>query len=379
MNSGVLVVPQEPLGIPTPSGNGSENPVMAILIGSTTVTVAFVGVQPDVVRACVSGAMTAWAACTPVLVDEAIRPVDVRCVLGYVTTPHERECAVQTALNDLSREITRVLVDRLGHSHVLLHAAALPLPGGLRCGAVVGASGAGKTTFARAHEMIGYLTDELVAVDPFGTVVPYPKPFSIVTDGPVKEQRAPTVRTAGTWHLGALIVLDRREGIGEPTATRLDLAESLEALVPHSSRLSSLPRPLHRMTKLIADCGGVVRLRYSEAAHVDLAVLLAACERQPLGYTDPMFSGSDSRATDRSGTIVRDEDADAIEVGGRLMVLARDRLLRLSPFAAAVWRSCRTAATAQEIAVSVGADASAVRDIAGELADHGVLREHRTL
>lgn len=346
---------------------------MELEIGANILTVEFAGVQPALVRLCRNEAMRVWAGCRPVAHDRNERRVDVRCVSAYTRTLHERDLAVRALLSDLSRDVTRVLVERLASSHLLLHAAALPLPGGLHCSAYVGASGAGKSTFALAHGQDGYLTDELVAVDRGGMVLPYRKPLSIVVGGLVKDQRAPTAPEVGPRLLDALIILDRVE-TGEVTATRLDMVDSIAALIPHTSSLATLPRPLHRLAQLVADCGGAILLRYREADQVDLNAVLAHCQKRILQWAEPTDDVDVGHAGSPSGAIVRTECADAIEADGNLTVLTGGRLLRLTPLAGAVWRRCGTATTTEAIALDIGVASLAVREVASELADHGLLR-----
>ncbi|WP_144756151.1 hypothetical protein [Curtobacterium pusillum] len=204
-------------------------------------------------------------------------------------------------------------------------------------------------------------------------VSPYRKPLSIVAGGSVKDQRPPTMLAGGPQQLDALVLLDRVE-TGEVTATRLDLVDSMAALVPHTSGLSSLPRPLHRLARLIADCGGAIRLRYSEAAEVDLATVIARCAKRTLPWSDVVDDMQDDRAQAPSGAMVRAEYTDAIEAGGDLTVFAGDRLLRLSPVAATVWRLCAIATTPDAIAPKLGLAPDIVREVASELIDRDLLR-----
>jgi hypothetical protein len=345
---------------------------MTVVVAGEVVTVAFSGAQADLVRDCRCAAMRAWAACDaePMEVSPLVSP-DVRCVLGYAFSADDADLALRVALTQLSRDVTRVLVERRAGTHVLLHAAGLASPSDGRCVALLGPSGAGKTTFARVHGDDGYLTDELVLVDSAGMVAPYPKPFSVVTLDRVKDEQAPASAVRTARGLGALVVLDR---VGEPTvptATRLDLAESLAAIVPHTSRLSSLRDPLTCLARLIEMCGGAVRLRYSEAGDVDLESLLVLCEERDVSFTAVGHVARQPRGLE--GALVRSPSADVLETGEDLLVFVHDQLLRLSPGAASVWRSCRTESTVDHIVGTTGLGREPVRDLVDELISFGVL------
>jgi hypothetical protein len=345
---------------------------MTVVVAGEVVAVEFSGAQADLVRECRCAAMRAWAACDPELTEVGPRTTgDVRCVLGYASSADEGDLAVRVALTQLSRDITRVLVDRREGTHVLLHAAGLLSSFDGRCVVLVGPSGAGKTTFARAHQRDGYLTDELALVDSAGMVAPYPKPFSVVTADRVKDERAPASAVRTARRLGALIVLDRVAEPTLPTATRLDLAESLAAIVPHTSRLSSLHDPLTCLARLIEMCGGAVRLRYSEAGDVDLESLLVLCEERDVSFTAVGHVARQPRGLE--GALVRSPSADVLETGEDLLVFVHDQLLRLSPGAASVWRSCRTESTVDHIVGTTGLGREPVRDLVDELISFGVL------
>ena len=345
---------------------------LSIVAAGDVVTIAFSGPQADVLRRCVHEATRVWAACDPAPVDADVAHADARCLLGYAVGAGDSTLAIRSALTQLSRDVTRVIVQRRERSHVLLHSAGVLSPGDGRCVVLVGPSGAGKTTFARTFERNGYLTDELVLVDSGGAVLPYPKPFSVVTVDRVKDERAPTWSVRTPRDLGALIILERVDEPTDPTVTRLDLAESLASLVPHTSRLSSLSDPLSHLGGLIGRCGGAVRLRYSEAADVDLDELLSHCDEKDIRFTR---AGDDPcRRRSHGDALVRAPYADAIETRGAVIILRDDELFQLSAAAAAVWRCCVTAAAADDIATATGLARAQVRQLADRLVGLDVLR-----
>lgn len=346
-------------------------------MGDELITIEFSGVQADSLVRCVHEVERAWGACRPRRMERGSVPdADVRCVVGYATDTDARAMAVRTVVAAVSRDVTRVLVDRRRRYDLLLHAAAFRPARSSDCIAVVGASGAGKTTFALAQRQSGYLTDELVAVDSTGVVTPYPKPLSIVTRDRVKDQRVPSRPDTTPRRLGALILLDRGPAGTPTTAARLGLVESMTALLPHTSGISSLPRPLHRLARAVAACGGAIRLRYSDADQVDLRAVLDHCPMRPLGFRDVL--DNDAVVLGGASTLVRAPYADAIEAEGHLILLVRDRLLCLSPAAAAIWRrSARDAAA--EIAPLARVPSSEEDAIVAALTDNGALLRRRAV
>jgi hypothetical protein len=124
-----------------------------------------------------------------------------------------------------------------------------------------------------------YVTDETTAVLEDGTVVPYPKPLSVrrTAAGLFKNETPPSsvglTPPTGRVHLAAVCLLDRDASHeGEPTVETLATLDAVVALVPQTSHLPELARPLQRLATLCESVGGVRRLAYRESA--DLAGLV---------------------------------------------------------------------------------------------------------
>ena len=179
---------------------------------------------------------------------------------------------VAEVLHVLSPAITqRAIAANQGHL-VMLHAAALAHPVTGATAVLVAPSGTGKTT---ASQVLGthfaYLTDETAAITHEGVVLRYRKPLSIIEDGPLKAQYAPSElglrSTEGECRLAALLVLQRSpEHEGPPEVVRLDTVDAIAALAPETSYLPSLAQPLHRLADVVHRAGGVHRVTYREAA-----------------------------------------------------------------------------------------------------------------
>ncbi|WP_062462185.1 arsenate reductase/protein-tyrosine-phosphatase family protein [Demequina soli] len=188
---------------------------------------------------------------------------------------------VETALHFLSSAVTVRAIDQRVGSLVMLHAAGLASPSGDVVG-FIAPSGTGKTTLSRtlgAH--YGYVTDETLAVDVGRTVLPYPKPLSVIEGGkPTKEQWGPESLDLmpvppGRLRLVRLALVERDPSVGEtPVVEELPLLHGLAVLAEQVSYLSRLPQKLHALADLVESVGGLVRIRYREAR--DLLPLMPA-------------------------------------------------------------------------------------------------------
>lgn len=204
----------------------------------------------------------------------------------------------------LTHEVTAGAMAALDPGHLLLHAAGAATPDG-RVLALVAASGVGKTTAVTAlcRAGLGYVTDELVAVTPEGTVLAFPKPLSRVVDPSRKAESGPdelglAPLTGRPLALGGLILLDRRPG-ATPSLRDLPLADAVEALVPQCALLTTRTDPLPALAALIDLVGGAQRLRYGEIGDA-LALLLARAAAQPA----PVDAGWDPLDEGDSGLLV---------------------------------------------------------------------------
>ncbi len=91
----------------------------------------------------------------------------------------------------LSQDVTRTAIDARAGQAVMLHAAAVADPTSGAAIAVVGGSGAGKTTWVQAHGLERrYISDETVLITSDLQIFGIPKPLSLGHGG-VKEQVAP--------------------------------------------------------------------------------------------------------------------------------------------------------------------------------------------
>lgn len=171
----------------------------------------------------------------------------------------------------LTQSITMKLLEAQAGRLLLLHAGALVHPGGGGALVFAAPSGTGKTTLARTlGREWGYLTDETVGIDESGTILPYPKPLSLVQDAGGKRETSPDAAglraTPETARVGRIVLLNRTDG--EFRADELSTLDAIVGLTPESSSLSKLTRPLHRIADLIEATAPVVRYSYREVEQV---------------------------------------------------------------------------------------------------------------
>lgn len=174
-------------------------------------------------------------------------------------------------------------------ARLMLHAAGVGDPLSGRVAALVAASGTGKTTASARLSAAGlaYLTDEAVAIDEFFLALPYPKPLSVVVDPdrPLdKSQHGPDELgmdvLQGDAEIGAVVLL-RRDPTRQaaPQLSAVDPLDAVLALIPQTSALPSLHRPLARVAALLRHVGGVQALDYRDIE--DAAALLRRRLRGP--------------------------------------------------------------------------------------------------
>lgn len=210
-------------------------------------------------------------------IREAWRDAQIVPVPGRApdVTVAVREGPIDHVLSSLSQRVTLAAIEACRGRRWMLHAAGLATSGGAVV-ALVGPSGRGKTTAATIlGRSFGYVSDETVSVDRYGSVYPYRKPLSIIgcIDAP-KMQKPPSALglhalAPGPLRLAAIVLLDRRsDWAGAPYAEDVPLSAALEELVSQSSHLAALGTPLQWMSRQVEAIGGVKRAVYREASQL---------------------------------------------------------------------------------------------------------------
>ncbi|RYU13681.1 hypothetical protein [Nocardioides iriomotensis] len=200
--------------------------------------------------------------------------------VGTVGQAGARGAVAATGLDELlhvlSPRLTAALVEAHAGRLVMLHAAGLADPGTGRTVALVAPSGTGKTTASRLlGRTMRYLTDETVAVDAGGRVLPYPKPLSVLAEGGngIKTQLAPSdegliVAGGRGPELTGIFLLDRDPSRTAPQVEPVTTVRALALLAPQISYLTRLDRPLATVASIVERAGGLVSVRYGEAAQL---------------------------------------------------------------------------------------------------------------
>lgn len=177
------------------------------------------------------------------------------------------------SMTSLTQSITRAFIQRRAGELLMLHAGAV-------CNTETGASiayvapgGTGKTTLTRAlGTRYGYLTDETVGIVPRSwEIKPYPKPLSTrsPSGGYPKSELGPDESGLLAAHprpqLTTLALLRRTPGSTEAHISRLDLFDAITSLVPETSSLPAMDKPLHLLADLYDELGGFWLLEFGES------------------------------------------------------------------------------------------------------------------
>ena len=321
---------------------------------------------------------------------------------GYRLSASQPPATVPYAV---SRALTLASIGRRRGSALMLHAAGLSR--GARAVALVGPSGTGKSTASRElGRHFGYLSDETVVLEEDRRVSPYRKPISVVTDHGSpwdKAEHSPAelgLREPDTAYLEALVVLERDPGREVPELTTLPLVDALVAVIPESSSLTMVERPLQRLAEAASRSGGPYVLRYGEIGDcVDLVADLLdpegawsrAAPRTTWTTTPPppdpvRTAGVTGEGIDDLGgeRLVRCPWRDVVHGEDGTLLLIGERPVRLGPVGEVLWhRAERPSSRTEAVEAVVGElgphpDAAAiVAEGVASLLDSGVLRPVR--
>ena len=192
---------------------------------------------------------------------------------GAVRTDDERA----STLSHITQEVTRAAIGARAGELFMFHAGALSDQASGAAIAFVAPGGTGKTTLVRTLGAgRGYVTDETVGVRADLEIEPYSKPLSVRRPdlGGPKDETSPLalgleVPRVTPW-LAGMVVLQRDLAPGAPvTVEEVDPLDALVMLGPETSSLALLDRPLHALSELLHEIGGLRVVRYHDAADLE--------------------------------------------------------------------------------------------------------------
>ncbi|WP_157073264.1 hypothetical protein [Kribbia dieselivorans] len=351
---------------------------------------------PDAERAALAHA---WSRCDPAVLrpdgvpvpgeDPAVRTMRVTRDSASITPSDlpERDKVAFVSTDparvsyDLSRALTRASIARQTGFALMVHAAGLAELRSGRAVMLAGPTGTGKSTASRRlGQVMGYLSDETVAVTDDLRVLPWPKPPSLIPDGEqrwVKDEPSPDDLGLGPTlpeaELGAVVVLARDGEPGRPVLEPLGVIEACLAIIPETSGIASLPAPLARLAAAVTHGAGAFRLRYAEIEDC-VSLITTLPERRSLGvdwahlpppagswpgWLDdaPASSGEAERGEaerrDATRPVVRRRYRDAIGTDEGILVLVGSTPVHLDGLAGLVWELAESAVSVEALFAAV--------------------------
>ncbi|MDO5699856.1 MAG: PqqD family peptide modification chaperone [Bowdeniella nasicola] len=298
-----------------------------------------------------------WARCASDLGSDSIR-------LALPERFHSTPLAADFENYVTGAVTTRLLQANLGVLF-LLHSSGIALDDGTVL-ALCAASGMGKTTAVRElGRHYGYVSDETIAVDPrTGVVFPYPKPLQFVTKpGHPKRVEAPDdlglLEPPAALRLGPIVLLQRipQDHDERESLERLAVSDALPSLVPQTSSLSLLPRPLSLLATHLDTVGGY-RATYRDASGLRdlLAPLLNGEPQTTLATFTTLESDAPGEPShpcaekQPAGSIERTRVVEAIQFpDGSLGILTSERYVHLDGVGAAIWRECESGISVERL------------------------------
>lgn len=318
---------------------------------------------------------SAWQRCVPTeSVDRDAIAID--CSRGF--SSDSPESAWQNLGDRVATAITTEVL-RVGvGEYLLFHAAGVATKDGDVLVLCAG-PGTGKTTASAVlAKHFGYVSDEMIAVDPeSGEVSPYPKPLQVIVPGSgsrkdlVGPDDLKLLHPPQTLRLRQLFILDRERDPAEsfaPTIEPIDVPLALELLISQISSLYLLPTPLQLLCRYLADSAGPLVIRYAEAD--TLPALLADWLEEERPDRAPAFTWSPS---DTSGAPLdapsgsrfqRRAPLDAVQLDDALAILIHSEFFVLAGIGTTIWNATAEPATVDDVLARVVAEHGAHDDAA---------------
>jgi hypothetical protein len=181
---------------------------------------------------------------------------------------------LDTVMEQLTSLVTLTALEERAGELLMLHANGLADTVSGRTVVMVGPSEAGKTTAALTLcPGRSYVTDECLAMDKSGNVVPYPKPLSVRKEGR-REQVMPgsvgALPPPDECRVVRVLFLGRdAEHLGEPVLRHVPRLEAMSTAASETSYLAKLRDPLHRLANLFEPEGDALMVTYRDATQLD--------------------------------------------------------------------------------------------------------------
>ncbi|AKU19219.1 hypothetical protein VV02_22850 [Luteipulveratus mongoliensis] len=303
----------------------------------------------------------------------------------------------------VTTRVTQAGIEAQSGHRLLLHAAGAADPQTGRTMVLVAESGTGKTTAAaRLCRTLGYVTDETVALSEDLVALPYAKPLSVVIDASDpydKSQHGPDelglVPCPTQPEVALLVLLERVPDRNEPPHLEpVRLLDALVALIPQTSALPRLTRPLQRLAALAEATGGVRRLHYRDIEDATQLLVDTLQTSEPMAVDRTAHPPTASQALDETyaeaqptdvridptALLTRGAYTDAVEADGEVLVLIGASPIRLSGLGATIWLATAEPVGIEDLIRRCVSDHGShpdarrlIEDAIGELAAYGLL------
>ncbi|WP_440103388.1 PqqD family peptide modification chaperone [Glutamicibacter mishrai] len=259
--------------------------------------------------------------------------------LPLITMGKCNDVNAEAVASEFSTVVTRVSLHVLKKANqLLLHAGGIADDHG-NVAVIVGPSGRGKTTTIRemAREY-SYVSDETIAIDAEGRVLPYPKPLSVIVSEHKHKQQIPSAQLgmkqleSNQLRIGSIVILERGKSGSKGDVEPVSLAEALNLISSQSSYLTFVTHPLAFIARLMNETGGFKRLT---AGSIDFLASLAPKLWEP--YHAEQWEHV--MPSDRRNSFVGSEVVDALStIDGVLVMTSEGKLHTLSAIASGIWR-----------------------------------------
>lgn len=326
---------------------------------------------------------TAWKRCAgsaapmiPPFPKEPTGSLPFSASVAYLSKAYDggtfplQAASFEALAESLTSRLTATAIRENAGELMMLHACGVASPA---TGAVVAMVAASATDNTYAASVLagtyGYITDQTVAIQPDGSVFPYPKPLSVDQEpGTSKRQVGPDqlrLQLAPPKpFLQAIVLLDRvdaeqtgdaGQGRPAPVLRQMPLADALLALIPASPSQAEIDEPLQSLCRLIDFVGGVWQVTYTEAADLPRVLEPIFRKRRRLRPRWAVAGLEADAGSIPDGWFRRVTPKDAVTVDGDVLLMPDTDVVRLSGIAAAIWEVTASALPPDELAERVGA------------------------